>query len=453
MRRLDLKRFLRRLSSSIGISLFLALVMIGVAWAVEVTVDTFDFGSQSLTANGGNPTVYGVASGAGILGGEREVQVEHLGGSGDVAVNIDQGNSDRLEFTQAAGVTARATLRWDGSGDSAAQLNFGLGGIDLFSESNDGFHVSIVAAPQPINVTFRVFSSSTNWSEYTLVIPGGISPGDYVDYLIPFAGPYDVFTQGQGASSEADFGNVAAIEVLIDGTLSAGADLSIAVIESCDRRDYADLPNTYHTILVSNGPRHVPFGLRLGANLDSEFNGAPSANADGDDTTDIGDEDGIQATGNWNDGSGEVTAVVSGLVTGRVACLSAWIDISGSAINFDSADQVVDRVVVNPGVNPLTFTLPMNVAQNTTLNARFRLFPDSDQDGSCSDEPAIGSTGEIFNGEVEDYVFEFTPTAVILTSVSARSASSIWNIQFPALLGLYAIAALFLFRYIQEAEI
>ena len=64
--------------------------------------------------------------------------------------------------------------------------------------------------------------------------------------------------------------------------------------------DYGDapdgvgpVPNTYPTLLVNDGARHVNIGPHLGANADFEINGQPTANADGDDTHDSDDDDGV----------------------------------------------------------------------------------------------------------------------------------------------------------------
>jgi hypothetical protein len=59
--------------------------------------------------------------------------------------------------------------------------------------------------------------------------------------------------------------------------------------------DFGDAPNTYGTLLAANGPRHsIQVGFSLGANIDREPDGQPSAGADGDDlNTAPDDEDGV----------------------------------------------------------------------------------------------------------------------------------------------------------------
>ena len=86
----------------------------------------------------------------------------------------------------------------------------------------------------------------------------------------------------------------------------------------------------------------------------------------------------------------------------------------------DSGEIIVDRQPVVVGTNSFTFGLPAGAADNATFYARFRLVPDIDGDGSCTDQAAIGLRGQVYNGEVEDYEFNFTPTAVTLSDISAR---------------------------------
>src|SRR5207253_2130041 len=52
--------------------------------------------------------------------------------------------------------------------------------------------------------------------------------------------------------------------------------------------DFGDAPDSYHTLLASNGARHVATGPILGSSRDTEADGQPSPNADADP-----DEDGV----------------------------------------------------------------------------------------------------------------------------------------------------------------
>ena len=66
----------------------------------------------------------------------------------------------------------------------------------------------------------RVFTTdATNYFEYTVHLPGGIGDGQHVDFVIPFASFATVGTPS--------WSNVDAVELQINGTIQAAADLAI----------------------------------------------------------------------------------------------------------------------------------------------------------------------------------------------------------------------------------
>jgi hypothetical protein len=88
--------------------------------------------------------------------------------------------------------------------------------------------------------------------------------------------------------------------------------------------DWGDAPDpTYPTLAVSNGAQHTTGGgLTLGAVIDDEADGQPTATAGGDDTNGIDDEDGIVfATALAQGANATINITASG--TGLV---DAWID-------------------------------------------------------------------------------------------------------------------------------
>ncbi len=184
--------------------------------------------------------------------------------------------------------------------------------------------------------------------------------------------------------------------------------------------DFGDLPAAYSQSLNGNdGARHCMSSLTLGAAVDADPDGQESATAQGD------NDDGVVATGNWSDGSGNLLVQVSG----GNACLSAWLDYwDGTSFGANNAftdpgEQIFDRQALAAGVTPLSFALPLGAASGSPgpeFFGRFRLVPDQDGDGDCTDQAAISVTGLESGGEVEDYRFSFDPTAV---NVSAFQAS------------------------------
>lgn len=168
--------------------------------------------------------------------------------------------------------------------------------------------------------------------------------------------------------------------------------------------DYGDLPESYSTTVADRpvGPSHRLVAGRelwLGAGVDTEANGQPSADATGDG----GDEDGVVAVGRWTDGgnSGHVE-VTAGAGSGW---LVGWVDFNRDGTFTNANERVVSQAVDSGGtgtVYALSFPIPEGTFRTdgaTVLNARFRLY---------ETEPLIALfAGDIEGGEVEDYQFIF----------------------------------------------
>ena len=173
--------------------------------------------------------------------------------------------------------------------------------------------------------------------------------------------------------------------------------------------DYGDLPDSYDT-LAPDGARHVlpavP-NLYLGAGVDAEPNGVPSAGADGDDLAGSDDENGvIQITNSvWRIGAN------GGSVATTVGAGSGWllgyIDFNCDGDFVDAGEMVANLAVSNTGGNGSgvytnAFAVPagtFSATSSTPLYARFRLFPEAPQ------FPELSFAGTAGNGEVEDYLW------------------------------------------------
>jgi|GEM_PF-3433233 len=158
--------------------------------------------------------------------------------------------------------------------------------------------------------------------------------------------------------------------------------------------DFGDAPDSYATLLASNGPRHaVSTALRLGAIVDGETDGAPSAGATGDG----GDEDGVTISPIVANGTTTVVATVNG-GPGR---LDAWIDWNHDGDFGDAGEQIASNLIVANGANSINVPVPAAAAVGaaTTTYARFRL----------SSAGGLTSTGLAMDGEVEDYQVTLNP--------------------------------------------
>ena len=160
--------------------------------------------------------------------------------------------------------------------------------------------------------------------------------------------------------------------------------------------DWGDAPAPYATTRAQNGASHgTTPGLKLGDAFDSDPDGRPSANADGDDTAGIDDEDGATLLTPIvrGDGSNIIRVNVSN-TTGSPAYIQGWIDFNGNGLWTDAGEQIATNVsVATSGSTNITFTAPTNAVNRTF--ARFRLSQDQN----------LAPTGRSRTGEVEDYVY------------------------------------------------
>lgn len=159
-----------------------------------------------------------------------------------------------------------------------------------------------------------------------------------------------------------------------------------------DEVDYGDAPDTYGTLLASNGARHATvLGFRLGAGIDGENDGQPSANATGDGA----DEDGVTLP-NPLVTSTTANVTVNASSAGR---LDGWVDFNNNGSWADAGENVFNNVAVAAGNNSLSFLVPNGATPSNTF-ARFRL----------SSAGGLAFNGAAADGEVEDYAVQIVNT-------------------------------------------
>ena len=166
--------------------------------------------------------------------------------------------------------------------------------------------------------------------------------------------------------------------------------------------DLGDLPNSYGTLLASNGAVHVfdaSSTLYMGACVDAEHDGAPTANDDGDDLANGSpvagvcsgndDEDGVSFVQPWVAGNNtDITVVAS-----EDGLLSAWADFNADGDFADAGETLVINSVVGAGSNTLTVAVP-GTAIAGDIHTRFRI----------TSTGINTPTGVAADGEVEDYL-------------------------------------------------
>ncbi len=174
------------------------------------------------------------------------------------------------------------------------------------------------------------------------------------------------------------------------GGVDTSAPQTFTITVSQDQvpdEDFGDAPAQYPVTFAQNGARHTVGPLRLGAAIDAELDGQPSAGADGDGN----DDDGVIAISDIVVAAGVQTTASFQVVTTAAGRLDAWIDFVGDG--WDVGDQIAADVPVNAGSNTLSFTVPTNSVSGTAA-ARFRL----------STAGGLSPVGAAADGEVEDYL-------------------------------------------------
>jgi Ca2+-binding RTX toxin-like protein len=178
--------------------------------------------------------------------------------------------------------------------------------------------------------------------------------------------------------------------------LDDSATQSTTVAAPAMALDFGDAPASYGTLLAANGARHgLSSNLRLGATVDAETNGNPTANSTGDDASATDDEDGVVLPTMMIPGMSAIASVTAS-AAGR---LDAWIDFNRNGI-FDAGEQIAVGLLLNAGANNVAFVVPA-AAVTGLSQARFRL----------SSAGGLGPTGEAVDGEVEDYALTIASPA------------------------------------------
>ena len=249
----------------------------------------------------------------------------------------------------------------------------------------------------------------------------------------------------------------------------------IGELPACDWGDHPDTPYATRAMSPVQAPSHVlTQGLYLGSCVDGESNGQPSSSPDtaiadddnlsntnpsetlGTCATPGDDEDGVAVNGVWNDGPNGGSVVVDVVAPVEGACLNAWIDWTDAAGNPDSPDGdfnasgdyiIQNRWLSSGSGQVIDFDVPVGTfdgsSGNRVYHARYRLTR-VDADGQCGGAEAYGGVatpnGPADSGEVEDYVFNFTPTSVIISQQNAVTTTRAWVWLLIGALGGLALA-------------
>jgi len=261
---------------------------------------------------------------------------------------------------------------------------------------------------------------------------GGLAPGDYrIAVVLPAGHAFALADQWSDNAADSDVDPATGRTGVT--TLAAGEQDLTWDAGLVPPRDFGDLPDgPYPTRLGSGGALHrIMAGFQLGATVDSESDGQPDSTATGNDSAASGgdDEDGVvrlaapnSAAGGWTDGNaadgngGRLQITVSD----GPGVVQAWLDFgSGLApvVLRDAAGVPIPGEALAVGTHVVTCDVPVGTfggGTSRSIYGRFRL----------SSAGGLGPTGPAPDGEIENYLFSFGPTAVTIRDFRASSPGS-----------------------------
>ena len=264
------------------------------------------------------------------------------------------------------------------------------------------------AGTQTLSVTFTP-TDSVNFNEVTATVsiivdqatptvvwnePAGIAQGTALgdDQLNATADVAGAFSYTPAAGTVLNAGDDQALTVVFTPTDPNYAEASASTlidVTSAVEFDFGDAPSNYPVTLADDGARHEMGTLRLGALVDSEADGNPSADAEGDGA----DDDGVTIlTSLVVPSAGQSVTVGMSVTVSEDAFLDAWLDFNGNGSWGDSGEQIASSLAVTAGANHLTFNVPSDAVVGLQF-ARFRI----------SSTGGLSPTGAASDGEVEDY--------------------------------------------------
>jgi hypothetical protein len=162
-------------------------------------------------------------AGAGIVGGEREILLTRSSGP---AVTI-AASTGSLAHGQIAGSLGTATVVWDGADVLGVLDPTGLGGVDFTDGATSAaISIPLLFGDLPASLILTAYTDAGNVSQAIVALPGSIPPDPPLVLIVPF-GAFGVLS-GVGA----DFANIGALSLLLDGSSASGLDLEIGELRT-----------------------------------------------------------------------------------------------------------------------------------------------------------------------------------------------------------------------------
>ncbi len=292
-------------------------------------------------------------------------------------------NKDGIQDAGEAGINNVTVTLACGTDTATATTN--TAGEYYFSNKTGG-NATFMDAGE--SCTLKVNGSQTSLSSYTLTTQNADSKTDNNRYT-------DI--RDSDAANNAGTAEIA-FTVGSSGQNNHGLDFGYqaAATTPTVAKDYGDIPDSYHTKQSNNGASHtIVANFSLGATVDGETDGQPTAAADGDGA----DEDGVHFITPLLPGESALIAVGTTQTSVATAYVNGWIDFNHDGDFADANEHIItDQTIASVYTTlALLANIPADAIPGDTY-ARFRL---SSASGTSYD-------GAAADGEVEDYKVTIT---------------------------------------------
>ena len=329
----------------------------------------------------------------------------------------------------------RALRYWYWSSDHEAHYNTDPGNIYLTDRNTGGYTLWIHKGAMGFNTTLNQdvdidafeFCVTDNASliQASGVIPQGAGPYLVIVFSVDEDDPITPADESGGLDPKQlyiSFFNQTHFP-LPNGTFQEDID---GVAFEKDGLDYGDAPDSnpyvYPTTKANDGARHiVTDGVFLGAAVDIESDGQPTAASDGDDLsgTTPDDEDGVYPASTWYENTWNSVDVIAS-TTGYI---NAWFDFNLDGDWADTGEQVLTNASAVAGANRYSIAVP-TLPQGASIQVftRWRY---------CTQLLPLSYTGQAPDGEVEDHIITIMDTDELANDAMDYGDA---DISFPVLL-------------------
>jgi uncharacterized repeat protein (TIGR01451 family) len=430
----------RLAGDAVVVTLLLAALPAG---AQSLAIDTYttDQGPLTLTFPPAGSTAGSSASGAGVLGGERDLLISLNAGviaGNSLNANI---NSGSFSHSQDSTIAGSSLVQWDGADGSSTLNPTGLGGLDLtVGGAQNALQLSVQFDDLPFDVVMTIYTDAGNASTATF------SPAGQIFAPISFVIPYSDFTSALGAG--ADFTNVGAITMsigsnitapdvvidLLETTATVAPTKSVGLVIDVDGDGRADPGDTLeYTVMLSN-----PDDAMDAAAIDVSFTSGVDPNAD----LVVGSVTTSQGTVTLGNGAGDTTVAVDvGIIAdGATVVITFQVTIDNPlppgvtevvCQGFVDSDTLMDVPTDNPDTpapdDPTI--MPVDAAPALTAGKTSALVNDRNGDGLPGPGDTLRYTIVIANtggGAAQGVFFTDTPdaaTELVVGSVSTTQGT------------------------------